>query len=43
MPKVGNKKYAYPPAGKAAAGRAKMRAAKKRTAARSKAGKGYKK
>ena len=43
MPKVGNKTYAYTPAGKAAAGRAKMRATKKRTKARAKAGKGYKK
>ena len=43
MPTVGKKKYPYTKAGKAAAGRAKMRATKKRTTARAKAGKGYKK
>lgn len=43
MPTVKGKKYAYTPAGKAAAARARMRATKKRTSARAKAGKGHKK
>ena len=43
MPTVGKKTYAYTAAAKAASGTEKMRATKKRTTARAKAGKGYKK